>query len=736
MSYLGTRMGLRRSLIARGAAIGAATWSAFGLVEATLGVVLAALFPSWTPREPSLLPLTLLVALTYPLIGVTIGAAAGAGAALFASRPQDDARATAPIEAVVTLSILLAVSLTLAFGDFGRRMAWLCLAIDIGLAIAVIVRAVRPGHRVAALGGIWLVSLAAAGVPHLVSSAVARGAGREAVVVAAIWIAALTAIALAVVPRFAPRVAPRAGDAPSRASHVSRTARTAVGLACAWLLLLLATWTGDERGIARAARSSTSELRAGRPNIVLITMDTVRHDHLSTYGYDRDTSPRLTALAREGTRYTHAIAAGNMTLTTHGSMFTGRYPSSHGALPPATPLPNGVPTLAERLGAAGYQTAAIVGNRAFLHPSLGLARGFDYYDCRLPDLLAAPRPLRLPRDAMAAGVRRLVAGSEPRPFYRQAGEITREALRWLDASTDTTDQTTPGVPGNVKGSRPFFLFLNYMDAHTPYAPPAPYDTRFGPARPAIDWRGFAAMKREVMADARRMSDAERQPLIDAYDGSIAYLDAEIGRLFDGLRARGVFDDTLVVVTSDHGEAFDEHGVVEHGVSVYQHQVHVPLIVKWPRSSRDAGSLNGDPVSSVDLLPTILDVAEQATPPGVQGRSLRLREPGAEPAEGAGARTWVRLVFAEGFGADGHVERGAFESDGRKLIVDRTGRARLFDISADRREQDDLLARRPADAARLQHALARQFDGGPARPATTDSPSADTLERLRSLGYVK
>lgn len=456
-----------------------------------------------------------------------------------------------------------------------------------------------------------------------------------------------------------------------------------------------------------------------RPNVVLVVMDTVRADHLSLYGYGRRTSPSLEALAKHATLYENAISAGSMTLSTHASIFTGLYPRRHGAhydlprYPGGRRLPDRFPTLAEILSRHGYVSLGVAANYGYLGPGFGLDRGFDYYDSRTATpLLRSTMPFTL-RDGATDILGRFLPPCARDRTTRRAADVDAEAFQLVD---------------RYRG-RPFFLFLNYMDAHSPYCPPPPYDTLFPGKLDRFSNRDYVKLEADVLSGRRQVPAAVRADLVSQYDGGIAYLDHEIGRLVDRLRKRGLLDSTLLIVTADHGEAFGERSLIEHGVSVYQNQVHVPLLIHFPGEAR--GRVVRADVSSVDLLPTVLDVAGIRTPAGLSGVSLR---------DGAALRD--RDVIAESY-PNGYLVRYSprFRRVSRailrgplKLIVTTAGRSSLFDLSRDPDEAHDLLREgRKAPALRAQLARWLAHTKPSANPAALDPA---TLQRLRELGYVE
>ncbi|HEX7025403.1 MAG TPA: sulfatase, partial [Gemmatimonadales bacterium] len=293
---------------------------------------------------------------------------------------------------------------------------------------------------------------------------------------------------------------------------------------------------------------------ADRPNVLLIILDTVRAMELGVYGMKPTTTEYLDGFARLGVTFDQAFSPAPWTAPSHASMFTGRRVDQL-SIDWMVRLDGTWPTLAEVLGRAGYATAGIVANTEYASAETGLARGFDHYEDYPLSPVEALRWTGLGR-ALTGGWkawRHLPA--QNRPERIDAGRITERFLRWVDR----------------RPPKPFFAFLNFFDAHDPYFPPEPYWSRFVSGEPRIPravtpgtW-SFPAV-----AVGRR-----------AYQGAIAYLDVEIAALFDSLRARRIFDRTLVIVAGDHGEEFFEHGLMGHGNSLYAPSVRVPLIVVWP-----------------------------------------------------------------------------------------------------------------------------------------------------------
>jgi arylsulfatase A-like enzyme len=350
------------------------------------------------------------------------------------------------------------------------------------------------------------------------------------------------------------------------------------------------------------ARARLGPPLAGRPNVLLLVLDTVRAWNLGLYGYGRATTPALQRRFADATVFNRAIAASPWTLPSHASMFTGRLPTDVSANW-ESPLDDAAPTLAEALSRAGYAAGGFVGNFRYTGRSTGLARGFVHYedypiswDEALRMTAIARRFLRLPSLEEWLGKNRIL---EARP----AANVNHRFLRWLDGVKD----------------RPFFAFLNYVDAHSPYLPPAPYDTMW--SRAGADPQHRAERYEAILQ--RRFGPGPMPPellteYLDGYDGAIRYLDTQIDSLFLALDARGLLANTAVVLVGDHGEHFGEHGLIQHGNSLYLPLLHVPFVVWWP--GHVPAVRVGAPVSLRDVGATVLDLAGVANP-GLEGRSV-------------------------------------------------------------------------------------------------------------------
>lgn len=366
-----------------------------------------------------------------------------------------------------------------------------------------------------------------------------------------------------------------------------RVRRLGFGVA-AFVAITAAAVTGTRIVRERARGSGLRPENAGAPNILLLVLDTVRAWNFGWYGYARNTTPFLDEEFAAGTVFDRALAPAPWTLPSHASMFTGKPPFALSA-GWDRPLDDTERTIAETLRAAGYATGGFVGNFRFTGSSTGLTRGFDAYRDYPRHWAEALRMTAFARRLFRVPAVQVWLGSNRIIEAKFADEVNREFFNWVD-----------GV------ERPFFGFLNYVDAHSPYLPPAPYDSVWTRAAGGSAAQSYAA---DIEATfGRGPIPAELLvEYLDGYDGALSYLDAQIDSLFAGLERRGRLRNTIVIVTSDHGEFFGEHGLVQHGNALYLPVLHVPLGF-WAPGRIPAGVRVGDPVTLQDLAATIVELA--------------------------------------------------------------------------------------------------------------------------------
>ncbi|MCI0460887.1 MAG: sulfatase-like hydrolase/transferase [Gemmataceae bacterium] len=417
----------------------------------------------------------------------------------------------------------------------------------------------------------------------------------------------------------------------------------------------------------------------GAPNVLLICLDTVRAKNLSLYGYHRLTSPQLERWAKKGVTFDAALAPAPWTLPSLASTFTGRYPDDlstgwH------TPLDATHPTLAEVLTQQGYSTGGFVANRYYAGIDSGLARGFAHYDDYDPTPGEFINSSTLTKRLFGArGVRRLLDFQD---LYgrKNASEVSASFLDWQAR----VQRSEPG--------RPFFAFLNYFDAHDPYLPPEPFDQLFGPP--------LTREQRELMMDwwpcyRLKLTAPQIDLAMRAYDSCLAALDHEIGRLLDELDRRGVLANTLVIITSDHGEHFGEHDLMLHGNSLSRVLLRVPLVVIQP-GRVPAGQRVKSFVSLRELPATVLDLAGLSAPKTFPGRSLARYW--TTEAGGTAETPVLCVVFTWGTSSDedrcSPVARGSLASifmEGKYYIRNLgDGSEELYDFANDPQEQNNLV----------------------------------------------
>ena len=451
-------------------------------------------------------------------------------------------------------------------------------------------------------------------------------------------------------------------------------------------LVVLLTAAINLGGRVREARAIASlpETDAGAPNVLLIILDTVRARNLGLYGYPRPTTPRLEQFANTGITFDHALAPSPWTLPTHASMFTGR-PAHELSAGWTEPLDDAEPTIAEYLGARGYRTGGVTGNFFYGNSEWGLARGFHYYkdyDVSLGHGLLSTFPgLRFVKWLENAGV------EEHFWFHRINGrriapDVRRDLLRWVERDTD----------------RPWFAFVNFYDAHDPYVAPDRFVEKIqaappAPGPPERDRRGRLIQQTRPEQVARTLSR------IDDYDAGIAYLDDEVGRMLDEFGDRGLLDNTLVIITSDHGEEFGEHGRHWHGETLYMPSLHVPLVVRLPDGAL-AGARVATPVSPTDVAATIVDVLGLADGSPFQGRSLARVANGTERSD---IPVLAHLEIRDPADDADAVFRSVF-LDGLHFIATDRGREELYAHPDDPFELDDLMEERRESVAVLRGLL--------------------------------
>jgi arylsulfatase A-like enzyme len=434
-----------------------------------------------------------------------------------------------------------------------------------------------------------------------------------------------------------------------------------------------------------------------RPNVLLIVVDALRPDRLECYGYARPTSPALNALAGEGIIFTDVTAQAAETMLSVPSLLTGRYPREHGTgwvqKGDTVYAQHGaaLPTLAEVLRARGYQTAAFSAN-PIVGPSIGADRGFQ--------------KLEYPVDRL------------PPWRHGSAADLNRCALAWLRRYR--------------RDSGPFFIYLHYLDPHNLYRPPEECCLFGRPGYTVEDERVNVEMNlvsdqspgstiTDTLLGEHGLSRRDVARLRDLYDGEVRCSDQAIGELLAWLKDAGLYDNTVIVVTADHGEAFLEHGELEHGTALYQELLHVPLIMRLPgvRGGQEVRA----PVAVIDIAPTVLEAL------GL-GQALRMSGRSVYPELVKGTPVPERLIVSELPSQHAHAVRL-----GRMKLLTSPGRDELYDLRDDPGERINLAASRPAEVARLRAALQEELARHPAAEGSAVPASREELDALRALGYI-
>ncbi len=509
----------------------------------------------------------------------------------------------------------------------------------------------------------------------------------------------------------------RPGTKRGWAGRIRRTAALGVLYGVLWM-------TAERLGMPRPEQAvPQGSGRVDVPNVFLIVMDTVRAQNLSVYGYPRKTTPFLEEFARDAVVFDKARSTSCWTLPSHATLFTSLYTCEHGAdygvrqrsgpgkLDRPTPLPESAVTLAEILKANGYATVGVCANFASASRAMGMGQGFDLYD---------DRPAVFYTTAVERVLLRAAEEIAPCPCkgafkrYRCASEITDSVLRFIRSGRNG----------------PFFLFVNYMDCHRTYAPPSPYAERFGRERKGFFLEAWAARR---LQRGGSLSPSQKQNLTDRYDGAIAYVDDEIRRLVEALRSGGLYEEALIIVTSDHGECLGERGLLGHTPGgLHEPLLWIPLLVKYPRSRAVAAARVGNFVQLVDLAPTILQEAAIEIPGAFRGDPLdRVGHPSV-------AEFYPPAAFRLRKGLAWERQTALYDGGRFKLVLKNRGDAALYDLEADPSESDDLAAVMPDRTAEMAEAILKWYGEGVPVDEPSGVPSGldeEAARKLRSLGYL-
>ena len=438
-----------------------------------------------------------------------------------------------------------------------------------------------------------------------------------------------------------------------------------------------------------------------KPNVILIMVDTLRADHLPCYGYSENKTPNIDRFASDSVLYKNTFGQSSWTKPQAATLLTSLYPSSHNTYLKPHILPDALDTLPEVMSSLGFHTLGIV-NVIHFSPGFNFNQGFDRYHYLAPDFffyaqdssshLCLYNILRLIRARFLSKQRQV------NHYYQDAGVVNQLAFEWLEES---------------KASR-FFLFLHYMEPHDPYFT-HPYNGE--------------GVARVSTPNPNPDQAAEIEKL---YDGEISYLDHHFGELIDFLKREGLYEDTLIIFTADHGEEFFEHGGWWHGTTLYEEQIHIPLIIKYPKG-QSGGTVTEEIVRTLDIAPTILDYMGNQVPPAMQGTSL-LKEYHLRSSQD-------QMVFSEENHENNVLQ--SVRSDNWKFILANQNNPRglspqeLFNLAEDPEEKNNRAAAQRERTEQMEAEIENYLDFARGQSAQEKVGTIDqtTEDRLRALGYV-
>jgi arylsulfatase len=479
---------------------------------------------------------------------------------------------------------------------------------------------------------------------------------------------------------------------PVRPGAVIRLSLHVSGERCPWVLWSNPRVLGDSPADPLAPRSASSAGDArgnalrravAGSSVLFVILDAAGARHFGCYGYARATTPEIDRLAAEGVLFERAYTTAAYTRSAMASVWTSLYHDQHHAgLRYDAPLPEGSFTLARLLSSRGIRTAGFVAN-----PSAGGAFGLDQGFAEFQGVYGRSLP--------------------------SAELLRRTAADWL---------------GSSKTGGRFLAYLHFREPHSPYDPPSPFDTRFGPDAPLAKESRGGGFLRDVNDGRKPIAPEELAHLVRLYDGNLAFADHELGELRRALEASGLWDRLVMIVSADHGEAFGEHGFIGHNKQVYDETARIPLIVRFPRGTGPAGTRVSELVDLTDVAPTIADVFGLRGDAGAArfiGRSLLAVAAGAPGKAGSVART-------------AHDDGVYSVTDGRFKLIHASGSGadELYDLGQDPAERTNIAPDDPIRAAYYRQALyRRQLLAVPAASGAARAPTAEELESLRALGYV-
>lgn len=638
-------------------------------------------------------------------------------AAVFLSRRAAGGLVGAAVLACGFLAYMLNVAVNTRGGDaFGASilLSWWFLALWASLLGALFVIVVMHGGG--RVFGWYLLGMGALLFPAGLSYHVGEAAALA--IIGPLFLLAVTGMVYEKLPGITRKVFPPALAA-CYAAVLAATAAVQGGLAAGPID------TGFTSEPAQVA------MLAGKPSVILVTLDTARADRMSLCGHEYPTTPYLERFARDCRFFPNGVTVNSWTLPAHASLFTGKYSRSHGAhghrsrttVASDRSKLNGIPlaasqvTLATLLRAKGYNTAAFTSNYVWLGRHFGLNQGFSYYHDLPRYLVFTRREPPLYARGMDCIDRLLGMNGKFLQSYYSARTVSRFGMRWV----------------REHAGEPFLLFLNYMDTHEPYSPPKGFDRLHGEV-PVSRWvavqKTWHPFRDRYTRDGGAIDSDVIGQILNQYDGEMAYMDAWFGRFVESLKESGVYDDSLIIVLSDHGEFFGEHQLLNHGVGVYEGGVRIPILVKYP-GSRHAGERVEERVSIMDVFATVLEELRFADPDSQS-------EPLGAVSHPIIAEDYENGVSVRAYGKRFERNQVVIYDGAWKFILKSRGGSELYDLSADPREERNVAAAHPQVCRRLEAAIAEWKKRTPAFDGTSalrTGPSRELINRLRSLGYT-
>jgi len=483
------------------------------------------------------------------------------------------------------------------------------------------------------------------------------------------------------------------------------------------------------------------------PNVLIIVLDAVRADHLSGYGYHRNTTPNIDRISSEGFLYENAISASCWTLESMTSMLTGLLPSRHGVHWGNLNLKDNIPTLTEYLRDAGYRSFCLSNNGAFLNKKSELVKGFDYF--WEVKFLFDP-------DKAKSSFKKFINSVYRRTFFSRymfdfsnfgkdslIKKIFKKTIlgRFHLGAAETNLRFKRYVRSIKKDGKPFFAMLLYIDAHLPYRPPGRFRRLFMPDKfREEDIRKVNYDAEKFLSGKVKMSEYDFDILRALYDGEIAYLDSKIGELYEFLKRENILDDTLLIITSDHGENIGDHGLMDHRYCLYDTVLKVPLIIRYPEAFTPGKRVRHH-VQTLDLFPTIENLLSVESGIEFDGISLFDRE-----RDGNGEMAFAECVVPQPVSSKDEDEIAALSkylhslkalrNHRYKFILKSDGKNELYNLKEDPDEENNIAPSNPVIVEDLLQELLRKTGSFNREVNSSDlNLDSEIKERLKSLGYL-